>query len=438
MKKDEEALLKNASLIREDYAKKNPCLLGYFNHISSLSLPSLRAYSFQKDLSFFKECSFALSLIETIAHKPHIVAKNVDTILRADQASNVTPASFLSTLGDPSLWKRKKNGAHAPEYVHVEESEDDIRIYENIFVCMALRSIEREITHYEEFYSSLILSSASSRLTQKEDHVLEGFAVIKPCKNKIERIKKSDFYKRVGKEPDLKRLLATNILKSDPVYAGVYRFYGKLSRFASKEEEARELLQYFLCLVLEQLKKEGYSLYKGYAQKRTVASFKKGMSLMFSSDKLQIKLTNVSNKAIAFEVSSLACPSHVASHLLFLESGYSFSSYSGDREKEAYSSYDSLSALSIWNLVSISKKMVYLGEGSLDAKELVRRYLDSILFYEKASKEVYSLYCPHCKDKGVVHVDDSYHCPHCHSSYYLEKVGDVDCLFFKSEAKEAR
>ena len=65
-------------------------------------------------------------------------------------------------------------------------------------------------------------------------------------------------------------------------------------------------------------------------------------------------------------------------------------------------------------------------------------YLDSILFYQKASKDVYSLYCPHCKSKGVTHVEDSYSCPHCHSSYYLETIGDEDYLFFKSEAKEAR
>lgn len=438
MKKDEEALLKQASLLREDYAKKHPCLLGYFNHVSSLSLPSLRAFSFQQDLSFFKECSFALSLIETIAHRPHIVAKNVDAILRADQASNVTPASFLSTIEDPSLWKRKKDLSYSPEYVHVEESEDDIKIYENIFICMALRSIEREIAHYEEFYSSLILSSASARLTQKEDHVLEAFAALKPCKNKIERIKKSDFYKRVGKEPDLKRLVPTNILKSDPIYSRVYRFYGEPSRFASEEEEARELLHYFLVLILTSLKKRGFSLFKGYAQKRTVACFRKGASLVFASDKLQVRLVNVSDKAIAFDVVSLASPSHRSSHLLFLESGYSFASYAGNAQKPSYASYDSLSACSIWNLVSLGKKTITLGEGSQSAYELMDLYLDSILFYQKASKDVYSLYCPHCKSKGVTHVEDSYSCPHCHSSYYLETIGDEDYLFFKSEAKEAR
>ena len=306
MKKDEGELLKKASSLREEYAKAHPCLLGYFQHIPSLRLPSLRSFSFQKDLAFFRECSHILSIIETIAHHPRIVSKNQDEILRADQASNVTPSSFLLTMEDPSLWKRKSSSL-SPEYVHVEESEDDIFIYENLFVAMALRRIEREVSHYRDFYSSLILTTSSSRLTEDGDHVLEGFEAIKPCFNKIERIKKSDFYKRVGKQGDLQALVATNILKSDPLYGRVYRFYSRLSTPTSLSEERRELLHYVLVFVLDCLNRSHFELLKGYRQKRNLLR-KEGASFAFQNSFFLLKIGNVGDEALRFYLSSLSSP----------------------------------------------------------------------------------------------------------------------------------
>ncbi len=430
MKKDEGELLKKASSLREEYAKAHPCLLGYFQHIPSLRLPSLRSFSFQKDLAFFRECSHILSIIETIAHHPRIVSKNQDEILRADQASNVTPSSFLLTMEDPSLWKRKSSSL-SPEYVHVEESEDDIFIYENLFVAMALRRIEREVSHYRDFYSSLILTTSSSRLTEDGDHVLEGFEAIKPCFNKIERIKKSDFYKRVGKQGDLQALVATNILKSDPLYGRVYRFYSRLSTPTSLSEERRELLHYVLVFVLDCLNRSHFELLKGYRQKRNLLR-KEGASFAFQNSFFLLKIGNVGDEALRFDLSSLSSPDKKASHLLFIHPGYGFSEFLG--RQKLYPGYSSYSALSIWNLASLGQKATLLGQGSKDVGELVRIYLDSLLSSPKASEEVYSLYCPHCKKKGVLKKGEGYFCPHCHSSYYL----DQGRLWFAFEAKEER
>ena len=430
MKKDEGELLKKASSLREEYAKAHPCLLGYFQHIPSLRLPSLRSFSFQKDLAFFRECSHILSIIETIAHQPRIVSKNQDEILRADQASNVTPSSFLLTMEDPSLWKRKSSSL-SPEYVHVEESEDDIFIYENLFVAMALRRIEREVSHYRDFYSSLILTTSSSRLTEDGDHVLEGFEAIKPCFNKIERIKKSDFYKRVGKQGDLQALVATNILKSDPLYGRVYRFYSHLSTPTSLSEERRELLHYVLVFVLDCLNRSHFELLKGYRQKRNLLR-KEGASFAFQNSFFLLKIGNVGDEALRFDLSSLSSPDKKASHLLFIHPGYGFSEFLG--RQKLYPGYSSYSALSIWNLASLGQKATLLGQGSKDVGELVRIYLDSLLSSPKASEEVYSLYCPHCKKKGVLKKGEGYFCPHCHSSYSL----DQGRLWFAFEAKEER
>ena len=150
MRKEEERRLQEASTHIASLKSSSPTIRGFFDSLSSSPFLSLQGAFIEGDFAFFEEASHILSIIETICHKPHVVSKNVEMILRADQAGSLSNDSFAKTLRDPALWKNKA-GRMEPEYVHHKENEDDILIYENLFIVMALRRIEKELRHRKAF-----------------------------------------------------------------------------------------------------------------------------------------------------------------------------------------------------------------------------------------------------------------------------------------------
>ena len=94
--------------------------------------------------------------------------------------------------------------------------------------------------------------------------------------------------------------------------------------------------------------------------------------------------------------------------------------FSVTASKNKCSSYD---YISLWHLgYQVDDNVVLLSKDYLDEMGLISTYLDSHLYIEPASEDIYSKYCPICKeDKLLERGRDTYYCPFCNSTYHLEE-----------------
>ena len=433
MRVDEEKALQKAIGAISEYGKAHTQLAAFWNGVDSIDLPSIQSASFDSDVSFFKEASFVLSVIMTIAHKPHLVTRIDETIMRADQAGSLSNESFQSTMRDPALWKRK-GGAMSPEYVHHTESNDEIRIYENIFIVMVVKHLEKTIHRYEEFYATSVKSIASERLTLDDDHVLEVFALIHKLLGKIERIKKTNFYKLINRgSTEIKNLHATNILKSDRLYAYVYRFYLDFSAYKDERELNRDLLSYFYILLLRALRKANFQLAPSSNRARTsgkTAFFATPKETRFFGNGLFLRLTRLDYRSFELSVMPRDKTDVVATHLLFINPHYSFSDYSRYYTKRDYKKYATVEALSVWALAKIDKTIKLEELPNASDQVLMEHYLKTKTDIRRGSRFVYASYCPSCRSQSLSDRDGIYTCSRCSSKYTLFQKEGEDSVFF--------
>ena len=434
MRVDEERALHAAMEAISAFTKeKHTQLWAFFNDVEQIELPSIQLASFDSDAAYFKKASFVLSVIQTIAHNPHFVARNIETIVRADQAGTLSNESFQATLRDPVLWKQKHSGM-SPEYVHHTESVDEINIYENFFVVMVIGMIERSLRHYEDFYANSIKSVQSDSLTLDGDRVLSVFATLKTLFRKLERIKKTDFYKTVyDAYVPLHRVEATNILKHDRLYNVVYRFYHDMHAYNDEKGLINDLLGYYYILILRGLKKKGMKIAPSSNRARTsgkTAFFQTPKETRFYGNGLFLTLTKVGNQTLQFTVSLEADRSVLATHLFAVNTKYSFLDFQSAARKNK-DKCDTFEAVSVWSLAEIEPTSVEVVElGSPTDQELVDHYLDTKLMVLDASKAVYQSYCPSCRASGMRQRNGVYTCLKCRTRYAITSLDGKDRIFF--------
>ena len=434
MRVDEERALRSAMEAISAFTKeKHTQLWAFFNDVDAIDLPSIQNASFESDAAYFKKASFVLSVIQTIAHNPHFVARNIETVVRADQAGTLSNESFQKTLRDPALWKQKQN-AMSPEYVHHTESVDEINIYENYFVMMVIGMIERTLRHYEDFYANSIKSVSSDSLTLDGDRVLSVFSTLKILFRKLERVKKTDFYKRVhASYVPLRRVEATNILKHDRLYNVVYRFYHDMHAYDDEKGLISDLLGYYYILILRGLKKKGMKIAPSSNRARTsgkTAFFQTPKETRFYGNGLFLTLTKVSNQTLQFTVSLEADRSILATHLFAVNAKYSFTDFQASARR-AKGAYDTFEAVSVWSLAEIEPIGVEALElGSPTDQELIDHYFDTKLLIKDGSKAVYQSYCPSCRASGMRQRGGVYTCLKCHSKYALIEQDGKERIFF--------
>lgn len=421
MRKEEERRLQEASAHIASLKSSSPTIRGFFDSLSSSPFLSLQGAFIDGDFAFFEEASHILSIIETICHKPHVVSKNVETILRADQAGSLSNDSFAKTLRDPALWKNKA-GRMEPEYVHHKENEDDILIYENLFIVMALRRIEKELRHRKAFYENRIHLVNSTRLSLDSDRTYEALCAFPRLFSKIERIQKSDFYRIVSKANcNLPRIYPTNILKSDRLYHRVYRFYLEISQYGRNQSATEDLGTYFYCYILKLLLNAGYALSPKSSRvsmdpKSDFLTHSKDIRLI-SADFLLV-INRVDFDALRFELTPLGKEDHpTAKYLLLFTASDSLEGFSLGKYAGETSAYDEIDVLSIWDTAILGRKK-YLPLHQEDGEEaLLKRLFQGKGELKEASIPLYSLYCPVCGEKGMLEEGYVKECPHCHSKY---------------------
>ena len=156
MKIIEENKLKEIIQIINSY-HKDKSIQVLFNNLDSLTLSSLQDVSYEKDIEFFDEVSFILSVISSIISHPHLSNRGEDIIIRAELAGSIPSDAFNQVVKEPILWK-EQDAEMVPENVHYYQYTDELKIYENVFIGMLITTLSKELSKYQEFYVSLIPS----------------------------------------------------------------------------------------------------------------------------------------------------------------------------------------------------------------------------------------------------------------------------------------
>lgn len=406
-KKDLLAIVKNI----KTYASKNTNLASFYENIESLKIKSLQDSSLENDLTFFANCQFVLNVIISILSHPHLTTKGENVILRVDQVHSLSNEMFLKTVRDPQLWK-KQHDEYIPEYVHYRLNVDEIKIYENIFLIKLIDLIEMETIQYASFYETMIKTlTHNQQLSENDDSVQRAFENLSHLKQKLQKIKNTSFYKVVSKAKyKFKALHPTNILLKDRAYNVCFKFYKYLITYQNQEDLHKDFNLYYFCLMLQVLKTKKFTLNKEANEVDALTTKKftiknKEFKLNFIYDdklngwQIKIKPTKIDYQAVhflRFDMQELDLFNKVDDSL-----------------------FDSAEIISLWSLMDENYQR--LNNSFYSEYELIQSYLESKMKFDKASYRIYSSYCPICKEKNLMSLDDiNFKCFNCHSKYIFD------------------
>lgn len=402
MKIIEENLLKKMITQLNSYEKKYQNDKERFNNLKEIEFVSLQELSFEKDNEFFDEVTFILSVITSIIAHPQISNRDEDIIERAEQVGNITNEALKQTLRDASLWK-EKDFELVPEYIHYHQHIDDLKIYENIFIGMLIKLIDTEIAKYETFYQKLIPSMEDNTLYIEQSEKIEQTLLrIANLKRKMLHIKNTAFYKEIKKANlSLKKIQPTNILLKNKLYNLCYKFYRKFVIYEDTKDLLSDFKKYYYYQILRVFKLDGFQVDE------------KSHDLVFNYLDKKIKLVSDENSAnIYLEISY---HNKIFKHQLILSTSRELID-----EYIENKNYITTEVISLWNLYLVdSHKFVFSNQTS--EIEIARKWVMSKLQEVVAKYNVYSKYCPICKDKNLTIENDTYHCSNCESIYTFKK-----------------
>jgi hypothetical protein len=223
----------------------------FLNKLKRVSFKVSNSRQIKEDKEEIENIKRIVNTITSIVYHPHLSLKQEDIIVRSETVAYLDTYSFFKTMKDPSLRKRKR-GEMIPQYVYNYDNIDNLRIYENIFICMMVDYLFDEIMRLYNTYSrrfGSILNLLGRRdvsfedytflsdfnalkgnddtfLTQKRDVEMKVFKEILAVEKKLKRIRSTTFYIDVKKaRPIQGKVEPTNILLQDPLYSIVYRYY---------------------------------------------------------------------------------------------------------------------------------------------------------------------------------------------------------------------
>ena len=255
------------------------CFLNLYPLIKKGQFPLSVTINYDEKLAYIRELKKVVDKITTIVFKPHIISIEEDIITRSEIAPKVTREGFAETMRDSRLWKNK-NGHMTPEFVHSVENNDSIETYENKFITLLIKIIEREIKELlnnltpemvslEQYYQTKGLTFASKSLVsefnvlgdvyqdflyKKEDSLAESLTLLAKINKRIKNIKRTQFYSQLENKCDNIQIMATNILIHDNIYSYCYRFYkNNLQNFKKNDSHEVQYYNYFVISLLNYL-----------------------------------------------------------------------------------------------------------------------------------------------------------------------------------------
>ena len=383
----------------------------FYENIHKMTDVSLQSFSYEKDMEFFDESSYVLSVIISIISHPHISNKREEIILRADQAQNISVDAFQRVLQDSTLW-RESDLEMKPEYVYHYQYEDELRIYENQFIVLLINLIDDELKKYLEFYVSLIPSLGSNNNVKLESDLTEqAILKLEGLKRKIRYIKNTYFYKEVSRGQKIsKNIKPTNILTKDRKYKFCFKFYRKFITYNDETQLIKDFRNYSFMNLINVLKKRGFELFE--TEKNAVNSRKFKLSFVNDLFKLEFSYSDLN---LILKVTSLKNKKHTATHALMFSP-----SFNEEANKRLVKQENKLTtdAVSIWNLAYVEDVVKRAKLNPMNEIELIEYWLDSKIYVTTGSEELYSRYCPICRSRDIEFNNSKiYVCSNCSCNY---------------------
>ena len=428
MKKSEELNLSEQTKLFVSFAKNHSTLESFYKNIDSLELSSIQDLSFENDIEYFHELSFILSVIFSIIQKPHLNNKREEIIVRSGEASSLSEEGYQKTLQDTSIWKDKGTGEIIPEYLYYHVYEDEIRIYENIFVVHVINELSFALDHYNSLYVSLLkVLDGKDELIKNDSAIESAMKSLNKLIRRMNQIKNTYFYHVVNRAKNKPKVFyPTNILVRDRLYNIVFKFYKKMYVFDSKEDIDEGLYYFYFAMILSVLKERGFKT-TGRKKLFDGESFILPPQLIFSSEQynLVIELKKEEN-AFLFNYHD---DDFISKHLLTVSSDSTFQDLKAGQRSEDILTVE---YLSLWHLGQSNGKSINLiNETLLSERQLIDAFIESHHHVVEGSERLYSTYCPSCKSRNIVLNNGYYECPDCGVIYRFEKKSGNHMVFLK-------
>ncbi len=393
------------------YNRENPTFKDYHDNIEKFNIGSLQEIACQKDRAYLKKISTVLNVIMSIVAHPHISNKQEEIVTRVEQAKQLSNEDFSRVMKNGSLWKRY-NLRMVPENVYYYQNVDELCIYENQFVCLVLDLLLKELNEYANFYIKMLPSMKNGILACLDGRKPQKILIyIDSLRRRITYLKNTRFYKEISKaKPISRNIQRTNILLKDNLYHRVYRFYREYLGTEERFITYNFMYEYVSALITKQLSLRGFKPLKR----------KKGDIKIFENDSFLLSLAPYNqNHGFVLEITEKLCQK-TTKHLMML----SLSAWFSDIEK-AETGYDTVDALSMWASVNVSKRAEDFEE-IFPEEEIVKKYFDDKLCLSVTKSDVYTRYCPVCRERNLVETDDTYTCVNCSSRYVFTKTSQGD------------
>ena len=423
MKRSEQVNLSAQIETIKAFGKKHSDFNAFYNNIEGVSLTSIQDLSFEKDIALFNELSFILSVILSIIAKPHLNTKSDEVIARSGEVSALSEEDFQKTLRDSSIWRNEGNGKLLPEYLYYHKHEDEIRIYENIFIVYLVNEINALAHQYSALYVSLlsVADHETNVLLVDDTAQMKAMDEVNFVLHRIEQIKNTYFYKEVSKAKSRPKVFnPTNILLKDRLYNICFKFYKKLFIYQEEGGLDKDLFIYYYVLILRKLRENDFRLNeckeKVFVKNELVIPSKVSMA----NNNYQIEVEARSDKNLFIFNYSEKDGSHKATHLLYIKSDYTAPFEYEDIGEEYF--VVSIETLSLWYLsMLLNGKLVKINKTFKSEMEMIRTFVDSHHYVVSASEKIYSSYCPSCKGKDLSENNGFFICADCGAVYRFVK-----------------
>jgi len=428
MKRSEEVNLSKQIELIQAFGKKQKDLLSFYKNIDNLELVSVQDLSFEKDIEFFKELTFILSVILSIIAKPHISHRRDEILARSGEVSTISEEDFQKTLRDSSIWKDEGTGRLLPEYLYYHQYEDEIQIYENVFIVHLVNEISLIADHYSSLYLSLlnVANKETNVLLQDDSAQLKAMDAVNFVNRRIDLIKSTYFYREVSKSKNKPKVFyPTNILLKDRLYNICFKYYKKMYVYEEKNTLNNHLFTYYFVLLLKILHARKFEL-TSRAHKLMSASNSISIpdSMAFSTEEYRITVEAYSKEHMFIFSYKDKDDDATSEHHLYIESDATLKNVVIPKHEDRIFSVE---YLSLWHrsMVNDNQEIEVLNQTLESEDKMLETLIDSHHYVVTGSEKIYSSYCPSCKNKNLTELNGYYRCPDCGAIYkFLKAKGD--------------
>lgn len=393
---------------------------GFAQRLGSLGEISLQDFSVEHDMKFLQEVSAVLNVIVSIIYHPHLSNKHEEVIIRTELAQQISREDFSETIRDSKLWK-EHDAKMIPEEVHYRLHIDELRIYENRFIGFLVDVIDRELQKFSTFYLSKLPTIDSDTNTLDRNQIGNVIVEIDRLRRKAQFIKGTYFYKEVSKgKPISRKIQPTNILLKDRLYRFCFKFYRSYSRYEDPEAANRDLRDYYTILIFKDLIARGFELTSQQKDK-----------YIFQNTEFTVSIERASDQSLSITTTYSPLADAPAKHLVIFCTESEL--HSANSEIEGADDHDGIEMLSAWELTALdSGDMTSFTDTEANiAAELISSKIKT----SSADRSIYRKYCPVCRSRGVVSIDDVYTCPKCTSSYMFDDTNENVKVWFRKIRK---